>query len=263
VGSRADLDAVPDEIFNDAIIKPRDSQSFIARFGVKAYRVRSRREAAERLGILTAQGIAVILQEYIPGPPTDHFFVDGFVDRFGTMQGVFVRQRLRMHPFDFGNSTYMVSVDRDAAADAIASSTKLLAHAGYRGMFSAEFKRDQRDGRFKILEVNARAWWYVDFAARCGVDVCRMAYQDALELPVKPVRDYAVGRTLVFPYADHMACRALWDRGELSTLGWVRSWLTSTQPVFQLSDPLPAAVQTATMLGGYVRRRVGRMVTQT
>jgi len=47
-------------------------------------------------------------------------------------------------------------------------------------VFSAEFKFDERDGLFKILEVNARPWWYVDFAARCGVDVCRMAYRDAL-----------------------------------------------------------------------------------
>ena len=32
---------------------------------------------------------------------------------------------------------------------------------------------------FKILEINARPWWYVELASRCGVDVCTMSYRDA------------------------------------------------------------------------------------
>ena len=61
------------------------------------------------------------------------------------------------------------------------------AQSSYRGIFSAEFKRDPRDGLFKLLEVNARPWWFVDFAVRCGVDVCRMAYDDALGREVPPL----------------------------------------------------------------------------
>ncbi len=85
-----------------------------------------------------------------------------------------------MFPLDFGNSTCMVSVAADEVAPAVASVERLLAHVGYRGIFSAEFKYDERDGLFKILEVNARPWWYVEFTARCGVDVCTLAYRDAL-----------------------------------------------------------------------------------
>jgi predicted ATP-grasp superfamily ATP-dependent carboligase len=234
-----DLARIPDDAFTSAIIKPRDSQRFIAAFGVKAFHARSRDEARARLAEAVSGGHAVIVQEYVPGPATNHYFVDGFIDRYGVVRATFVRRRLRMYPADFGNSSFMASVPRDDAAPAIESITSLLDHARYRGVFSAEFKRDDRDGEFKLLEVNARPWWYVDFAARCGVDVCSMAYNDALGRPVKTVKDYAVGRTAVYPYVDLLACVSQWKRGELSLAAWASSWLGSMQPVLQWRDPLP------------------------
>ena len=235
----ADLEAVPDAVFSSAILKPRDSQPFIAHFGVKAVHVTSRDDARRQLRDLRAGGFSVILQEYIPGPPGNHYFVDGFVDRFGTVQAIFVRRRLRMYPLDFGNSTAMVSVQALEASEAVAAITRLLAHLKYRGMFSAEFKRDPRDGQFKIVEVNARAWWYVEYAARCGVDVCRMAYNDALERPVTKLATYAIGKRLVFPYYDYPACVAESRRSGLTLAAGVGSWLGAMQPVFQLRDPRP------------------------
>ena len=255
-----DLDDVPDAIFGSAMLKPRDSQSFMAHFGTKALHVSTRREAADELTRVREAGFAVILQEYVPGPATEHYFVDGFIDRNGTVRAVFVRQRLRMFPLDFGNSTAMVSVEPSAATQAVSSITSLLRGVDYRGIFSAEFKRDPRDGVFKILEVNTRAWWYVDFAARCGVDVCRMAYEDALERPVQTIERYDIGRALVFPYYDYFACQALRREGKLSTWGWLRSWMGAMQPVFQLADPKPGMLALAKTMTRFVRNRVGRFV---
>ena len=239
VDTPADLATVPSAVYTSAILKPRDSQRFMQRFGVKAWHVDSARLAMGQMVRLRDEGFPVVLQEYIPGPPARHYFVDGFVDRSGEVRGIFVRQRLRMYPADFGNSTFMVSVAREAAAPAVASITSLLRDAGYRGMFSAEFKLDPRDGQFKILEVNARAWWYVDFAARCGVDVCRMSYDDALERPVTSVDRYEIGRRLVYPYFDFFACADLVRRGDITFWSCARSWIGAMQPLHQLTDPAP------------------------
>lgn len=252
------LNDVPDAVFADAILKPRDSQSFMQRYGVKALRVRTRRAAAEQLARVHGDGFAVILQEYVPGPATNHFFIDGFIDRHGTLRAVFVRRRLRMYPLDFGNSTALVSVAPDAARPAVDALTALLAGVGYVGIFSAEFKRDARDGMFRILEVNARPWWYVDFAARCGVDVCRMAYDGALGRAVPTLRRYQTGRTLVFPYYDRLAVEALHARGKLSFGRGLGSWVGAMQPVFQWQDPAPGIYATLTKAAGFVRRRLRR-----
>jgi len=182
--SAADLDSVSDDRFADSFLKPCDSQAFGRKYRVKAFRVSSRDDAAAKLAQASADRLELLFQEYIPGPPSDHFFVDGFVDRFGMVKGLFARRRLRMYPPDFGNSCYMRPVALAEVEEAVASVQKLLSAVSYRGIFSAEFKLDRRDGRYKIIEVNARPWWFIGFAADCSVDTAVMAYLDALEQEV-------------------------------------------------------------------------------
>jgi predicted ATP-grasp superfamily ATP-dependent carboligase len=231
---------LPDDLFPAAFLKPGDSQAFQKRFGTKAEWTRSADEAVQRAGVLLAAGFPTELQEYIPGPPGNHLFVDGFA-RDGRMVALFVRQRERMFPPDFGNSTAMRSVPPDTAPAAVESLARLLAHLKYRGIFSAEFKQDARDGRYCLIEVNARPWWYIEFAERCGVPVCELAYREALGLPLPEAPgSYLVGRRCVYPYYD-MDAHRLRHPGRM---GWVLPWLAGTigawQPVFRFSDPGPA-----------------------
>ena len=234
------LDNLPDDVFVGAFLKPCESQAFFARFGVKGLRVASRDEAARHLAAIAPTGLAMILQEYVPGPSDRHYFVDGCVDRSGEVRVLFARRRLRMYPPDFGNSSCMVSVRLDQVEGAVSGTLRLLRQLQYRGIFSAEFKQDERDGVFRMLEVNARPWWYVEFAARCGADVVGAAYRDALGLPVTTSQHYEVGRYMVYPYYDRYAALAAWRAGRLSLGDWARSWLRSYQPVFTWDDPVPA-----------------------
>ena len=98
-----------------------------------------------------------------------------------------------MFPTDFGNSTYLISVPLERLSPAMESLERILRAVHYRGIFSAEFKRDHRDGKFKILEINARPWWYIGFAIDSGVNVVEMAYRDALGLPVTTNATYRPG----------------------------------------------------------------------
>src|SRR6266404_9115130 len=118
--------------------------AFRRRFGVKALHFRTPDEAMSRAREAAKAGLEVMLQEYVPGPPSHHYMVEGFVDRTGRVCARFVRQRLRMFPPDFGDSTYMVSVSLDRVRAAVDSLDRLLAHLSYRGVFEAEFKYDAR-----------------------------------------------------------------------------------------------------------------------
>jgi D-aspartate ligase len=254
----ADVAAVPEGWLAGGVLKPRRSQEFFQRFGVKAFRLRDRDDALRRFEQIEPTGLGMLLQEYVPGPPSHHVFVDGFAGCGGRLEAVFARRRLRMHPPDFGNSTYMVSVGRHDVAEAVEAAEAVLRHVGYHGAFSAEFKYDARDRRFKILEVNARPWWYVEFAARCGVNVCAMAYRRALGLPAEGPPSYRVGRRCVYPYYDFGACRELWRNGRLSLGSWLRSWLTAEQPVFRWSDPVPATLGTVRGVARVLRRKAAQ-----
>ena len=248
ITSVQDLDIVSDAVLQRSFLKPVHSQQFFARFGVKAFHIADRSNARDRLAESIGAGLQMMLQEYITGPATNHYFIDGFVDRDGVVRALFARRRLRMSPPDFGNSTLMISVPVSDTDNAVATLKTLFADIGYRGIFSAEFKRDPRDGVFNLIEVNARPWWYVDFAARCGVNVCQLAIRDALGEPVETISEYAVGRRCVYPYYDLEAVRSELSAGRLGLLGWARSWLGPYQPVFRWSDPLPAVGEVATLI---------------
>jgi len=148
----------------------------------------------------------------------------------------------------------MISVPIGDTGDAGATLRTLFADIEYRGIFSAEFKRDPRDGVFNLIEVNPRPWWYVDFAARCGVNVCAMTVRDALGEPVETISKYAVGRRCVFPYYDLPAVRTERAAGRLGLIGWASSWIGPYQPVFRWSDPMPALGELATLTWERLRR---------
>ena len=162
-----------DDLYADGLdspfLKPRNSQLFAQVYGRKAFTFTTPQEAIEAYGKIADAGLTAVLQDYVPGPATNHVFVDGFIDREGIVRALFARRRLRMFPPDFGNSSLMVSIPLDEVAGAIDGVVRLLSGIEYRGIFSAEFKLDSRDGEHKILEMNSRPWWYIGFAARCGV----------------------------------------------------------------------------------------------
>ncbi len=251
-----DLESTADLDLEGYFFKPQRSQEFMAHYGVKAFRVKSRRDALERLEEMLNARFSVVLQEYIPGPPTQHYYIEGFVDRQGRICARFVRQRVRMNPADFGNSSYMISAAPETVSRAIGIMDRLLSSIRFRGFYSAEFKYDERDGLFKILEVNSRPWWYIEFASLCGVNVCRMAYDDALGRTVEPVTTYAVGRRHVYLYYDFFSCLQLYRQRQLTYFDWIKSWWGANQPEFSWDDPAPGIWRFSKLAQGSILRRL-------
>jgi predicted ATP-grasp superfamily ATP-dependent carboligase len=238
VASVEEMAALDPSRLTGCFLKPTDSQRFFSHFGVKAARAEGAEEAVEWVSRAHDVGVKLVVQEYIPGPGDLHYYVEGYFTGDPETSSWFARRRLRIYPPDFGNSTRMRSVPMDEVQPARDALARLLADLRFRGIFSAEFKRDPRDGEFKLLEVNARPWWYVEFAVRCGVDVVYWGYRDALALPLEAPSDYDVGRTCVYPYYDFHAVRE--SSGLVSALFNTFDWVGARQPIFRWRDPAPA-----------------------
>ena len=251
------LRTVPDEQLKGCFLKPTQSGPFAQVYGYKALHFRDRAAAERLLAEAAEKGFSLMLQEYIPGPATRHYFVEGFLDRTGRSCGLFARRRLRMYPTDFGNSTSTESIPLSEVSAASEALLRLLRQIRYRGIFSAEFKLDERDGVFKVLEVNARPWWYVGFAARSGIDVCDMAYREALGETVEPVETYRAGRRCIFPRLDLEAGLLEWRAGRLPLSRLFRSWIGAEQLTLCWDDPQPGLREFFTWSKGRLRRKLG------
>src|SRR4051794_18540847 len=146
VDGPAALDALDDRELPSFFLKPVDSQQFNARYGVKGLRLTDRADAAATIERLAREDVPMVLQEFIPGPPTAHVFLDGYVDRRDVMRACLARRRLRMYPPELGNSTLSVSVPVEEVLPARDALIALFAGLGFHGLFDAEFKFDTRDG---------------------------------------------------------------------------------------------------------------------
>lgn len=260
IRSGADIAAIPFDDLDRVFVKPADSQQFLRITGVKGMWARNRTEFEAICKQLDGQNLAVIAQEYIPGNADDHYFLDGFRDRHGAITGLFARRRVRIYPPDFGSSSYCESIPLEEVTAAQSNLTDLLQRLQYRGIFSAEFKRDARDGVFRILEINTRAWWYVEFATRCGVNVVEMAWHDAQDLPVAHApENYKTGAGCINLRNDlgtvfgHLGAThtpltlALWQ--------WSRGYFSA----FRWDDPLPGLQVASHTLTQWLRNRLQRI----
>lgn len=260
IRSEADIAAIPFGDLDRVFVKPADSQKFLRATGVKGMWARNRGEFDAIWQGLAGQGLAAIAQEYVPGGADDHYFIDGFRDRRGGLTALFARRRIRISPPDFGSSSYCISVPLHDVSSALPGLTELLERLRYRGIFSAEFKRDARDGAFRILEVNTRAWWYVEFATRCGINVVEMAWRDAQELPVDPAsRGYRVGAGCIHLYNDLAAVFV--HRGATRTPVWriFGQWCRGYFNVFRWDDPRPGLQVAWRITSASLARRLRRL----
>ena len=257
--SYEELSALPESSFENMFLKPIDSQKFSNLTGAKAFQLESRHHALAIMGQMERNGkhaFPILLQEYIPGSAASYFLVDGFVDRHGQTLGLIARRRHRMYPAPFGNSTFSETIALDQVKGAIDTLERIWSATKYCGVFDAEFKYDERDGQFKIVEINARPWWFVEFASRCGVNLCHMSYRHALDLPVGPITSYPAGRRcsyLLYDFAAHCSL----EPGLWGFLRWIRSVIGCDEIIYCWDDPGPAL----SLAVGMARRQFKRILS--
>ena len=234
------LKSVIEEVEFPVFVKPSMSQIFARRFGKKGFVAHSEGELIRYLRLVKELKIDVMLQEIVPGSALDHYFIDGYLDKDSTPVGVFARRRVRMWPLAFGNSTVCVSVPISEVRDMTETVVEYLSSIGFHGIFSAEFKRDPRDNLGKLLEVNARSWWYNSFPSACGVNIILMAYLEAIGETLQAVENYELDIRLIY-FTEDLKCAltSLLQR-KLSLREWVSPLIGKKDwAIFASDDPNP------------------------
>lgn len=219
-------------------IKPAIKENFFYATGSKAWRA----DTPEQLAHLYAKAARqippeeILIQEIIPGDGQEQYSWCGFVQH-GRPHSTLTARRARQHPREFGRAaTYVETVD---APEIQGPAERFVSSINYHGLVEIEFKRDPRDGKYKLLDVNARAWGFHSIGSGCGVDFPWLLYADRLGFPIEQVHAKAgTGwfRLLTdFPTAiSDLAHGALKFRAYIASLRSIR-----VESVFSWSDPLP------------------------
>ncbi|MHA2002810.1 MAG: carboxylate--amine ligase [Candidatus Thorarchaeota archaeon] len=208
-------------------IRPSITQLFTKVFpkSGKGFVAHTPRELVYYYRLATQHGIDTMFQEVIPGPPTNSYQLEGYYNAKHNPLAIFARQRLRIWPPDFGNTTFCVSIPMEALAEQRSVIDQLIGTIGYHGLMSAEFKIDDRDGSLKLLEINARPWWHFWLSESCGVSIALTSYLDATgEMGVQTRREqYEIGVKSMHLSADIRAAAHMIRNKELSFREWSSS----------------------------------------
>jgi len=165
--------AAAEEIGLPALVKPEHPVGFKQRFRRQAFRCETPQEVED--AYRRAEEFAPMVQELVPGDDDTLYTVGSYLTSDGRALGVFSGRKLRQTPRGIGTCRVGEAVWVQEAVD---DALRLLRGFGYFGLSQVEFKRDARDGRFKLMEINPRLWQWHGLASACGVDLPQIAYAD-------------------------------------------------------------------------------------
>jgi predicted ATP-grasp superfamily ATP-dependent carboligase len=225
------------ELDYPVVVKPAVKERFIRATRAKAWRADSPAELAELVDRAHAivPAAETMVQELIPGSGESQYAYCAFFKDGEAVLSLFARRR-RQHPWEFGRASTFVETVPDAP-ELEEYSLRFLRAIDYYGLVELEYKYDARDGRFKLLDVNARTWGYHTLGTAAGVDFSAALYSDQVGRAVERKRarpgvswvrlmtdlptgaaDVLAGRVRLGPYVRSVRAadtEAVWDRRDI------------------------------------------------
>lgn len=247
----SDVDSIARGLQYPCIVKPigkfemvdhsaKKVYSFFRKYG-KALRIPDRDTLLTVWEEINELGFRVIIQEEIAGGPDCLYSLGAYCNESAEILAAFTGRKLRQIPPDFGTCTL---AEGCLEPRLIEYGRKFFKEINFWGIAELEFKKDPRDGQYKFLEINPRAWTWISLAEACGVDLPYIAYLDLTKQNVESPRQNE-SNIRWSDIAKDIVCFVRHRRGNehLEKLSF-RKWAESlrgprTDIYFNESDPLP------------------------
>lgn len=172
-----------------------------------------------------------MVQEFIPGGDECLWSLGTYISAEGIPLAVFSGRKLRQTAENMGSARVGEAVWDN---EVVESGLRLLQALDFHGIAQVEWKRDPRDGRLKLIEVNPRLWQWHGLTGACGADVTQIAYHDLIGMDVPAARTNSSGKR--------------WAISLMSGGGVALQRPPYVDGVFAPDDPAPALVNAGRFL---------------
>jgi predicted ATP-grasp superfamily ATP-dependent carboligase len=161
-----------------------------------------------------------VAQEEIVGPDSAKYCYLSVYAQSGQRLGACVVQELRAYPLLYGCATLVEPVVDDEI-DTVCNN--FLSALGFIGICEIELKRDSRDGRVLLIEVNPRVSGTGDCSRYTGVETGYLHYLDLIGQTPSPVVPTRFRFRHIMLVADLTAFPKYLDQGLVGWWEWIRS----------------------------------------
>ena len=167
------------EIFFPCILKPNETHKFREVYGRKVLFVNNFQELVKKYIDTKQHGLDVMISEIIPGDDTSIFSYRSYIDSHGEVLADMCTQKLRQYPTGFGQGSVVRTIPM--IPEVRNQALKLLEKLSYHGQSSTEFRLDNRDGQYKLMDINTRPvvteWLFI----KAGINFPYLTYLDLVE----------------------------------------------------------------------------------
>ena len=198
----------------------------------------------------------LMLQQYIPGGSESVWMFNGYFDERSECRFAAIGRKLRQSPPDTGGTSLGI-VEHNDTVDEV--TRRLMRELGYRGILDCGYRYDERDGLYKLLDVNPRLGaTFRLFVGAGGMDVVRAQYLDLTGQPIAADRATDGRKWLMEPYDVRTFGRLVRAR-RLGPRRWAKSLRDVDEAHYYARDDLSPFVGMALMSAGIVLHRTFRL----
>lgn len=166
---------------------------------VKGFVAETAESFCSQVSPLLTKKIKIVVQEIIEGPDTNHFKYCAYYSSDGKALCEFTLRKIRQNPIHFGVGAVVESIEYD---ELMGAGRKLFQSIGYKGVGSAEFKLDQKDGLLKLIEINPRYWQQNYLPTACGMNFPLVDYLATTGQRTEPTTGFSKSIKWVNIYMD-------------------------------------------------------------
>ncbi|MDP2619419.1 MAG: hypothetical protein Q8P46_04470 [Hyphomicrobiales bacterium] len=255
VKDEADIEKLRHGATFPLMVKPIQSHKFSRVFGQKLFIVEKDFAALlDKVRLAQAHDLEVMVIEMIPGPDDRLSSYYTYIDERGNNLFHYTKRVLRRYPANRGNACHHIT---EWLPETAVAGRKFFDGIGFRGLGNIEFKRDERDGKLKLIEVNARFTAAQELVVQSSMPIDLIVYCHLTGQPVPQVGDYEQLVRYWYPVRDFLAFLELRKRGQLRFAEWVTSVLplNHVSPLYSPADPMPCFGAAGAVLEKIVRGR--------
>lgn len=230
------LDEIKDKITYPCILKPFYGHEFMSKFKSKNFKVNDYGELLSKFQLCLESKLDVLVQEVIPEADSDLYRFMVYINSEGEVNAKFFRKKIRQNPPQFGVTR--VGISHDRVPEIEEHTMRLLNEVNYKGYAESDFKKDPRDNKLKLIEINSRLVRPNWLATYCGINFPWIMYMDMVEKRQVKANDYRKDVYWIDMYQDILNSVARHGEEKFGFREYVKPYLSKDKTFVLSTDDL-------------------------
>lgn len=123
-------------------------------------------------------GVGFLASEFVPGDDTNIYAYTCFKDKNGDIKNEWAGKKLTQYPDNYG---VVCSASNEFTEEVLEQGRRLVSELDVCGVIEPEFKYDNREKSFKLMEVNLRSMMWNKVGSSSGVNLHVSLFKSAIE----------------------------------------------------------------------------------